>query len=237
MSIAIAHPFIRDVVSPSIATVRRVPVSSSPGASAEGRLTGLRRHRDCARAPDYSQRMLIDSGTDLLQLALPHLEFTRERRTLIAIAMDDDLALWNLRLVTNEYDGSLERWIPQILDAVDEDFVRYFATVESLPDDRARQHELILGPTGDAVSHELAEAAAQRDMQHISHLFVGPEMWCSTGPMYRFATYPLADLPRLQVVRPERFAEPRSSQRKVSLGRLPLHLPLDDSLSQNSTVA
>ncbi len=153
--------------------------------------------------------MIIDSGTDLLQLALPHLGLGGGRRTLISIAMDDDLHLWSVRRVTDDYDGTLSNWIPQILESVDEDLVRYFATVESMPDDDRTQDQLILDGEGGLVTRPLETAAAERQLHHLSHLFVGPEQWCSTGPMYCFESYSHREIPKILVVRPARYERSR----------------------------
>jgi hypothetical protein len=172
--------------------------------------------------------MIIDTGTDLLQLALPHLELGGERRTLISIALDDDLHLWTMRRVTDAYDGTLSNWIPEILDSVDDDLVRYFATIESLPDDDRSADQLMLDGDGDFVTRPLEAAAAERHLHHLSHLFVGPEQWCSTGPMYRFESYSHREIPKILVIRPARYEQSRWTGERVrnEAPTLELQIPL-----------
>jgi len=172
--------------------------------------------------------MIIDSGTDLLQLALPHLGLGGDRRTLISIAMGDDLELWTVRRVTDDYDGTLSNWIPQILDSVDDDLVRYFATVESMPDDDRSQDRLMLDGDGGFVTRPLEAAAAERHLHHLSHLFVGPEQWCSTGPMYRFESYSHREIPKILVVRPARYEQSRWTGERIrnEAPTLELRMPL-----------
>jgi hypothetical protein len=179
--------------------------------------------------------MIIDSGTDLLELALPHLGLGGERRTLISIAMDDDLHLWSMRRVTDDYDGKLSNWIPQILDSVDDDLVRYFATIESTLDDDRSDHELMVDDDGGFVSKPLEAAAAERGLHHLSHLFVGPEKWCSTGPMYGFESYGHRDIPRVLVVRPAQYERARWTGERIrnEAPTLAKQLPLFSSTRRN----
>ena len=182
--------------------------------------------------------MIIDSGTDLLELALPHLALGGGRRTLISIAMDDDLRLWSMRQVTDDYDGHLSNWIPQILDSVDEDLVRYFATIESTRDDDRSDHELMIDGDGGFVSAPLETAAAERGLHHLSHLFVGPAKWCSTGPMYNFESYRHRDIPKVLVVRPAKYEHARWTGERIrnEAPTLAMRVPLFSS-ARRSDVA
>ena len=156
--------------------------------------------------------MIIDSGSDFLLLALPHLwQPDSTGRTVVSLALDDDMGLCGTRVVTSDYGGELDEIATEILESVDQDYVRYFAIAQESR--HAENHLLDYDAT-----KRLADTAASRGLHLISHLYVTPDSWCSTGPMYTFSSYMMGDeLPRVTVQRPAHYSE----RRRVTNAPLP----------------
>ncbi len=155
--------------------------------------------------------MIIEAGTDFLELGLQKFCWDDGSSVLCVILMTGDLRYLSTRVITNSYDGKFDDVVEAILEAVDVDFVRYFAIVEQcehLP--KPDRHDE--GDQDGLLSHsEMLTAAAElRGLRLLSHVYVGPEYWRATGPMYGFEDCPLSeDVPRIRITRPNKYVETR----------------------------
>ncbi|TAM70689.1 MAG: hypothetical protein EPN48_04845 [Microbacteriaceae bacterium] len=147
--------------------------------------------------------MIIDTGSDLLQLTERRLWKHERTSPLVAVVMTGDLELYFVKTITKHYTGCLDDHHEQILRAVDKDYARYFAVAHRSVQAR---HEFI----DFDESHRLEQKAAEVGLHLIGDLHVDREYWCSTGPMSFFKTYLCEDdLPKISSRRPRHFAKTR----------------------------
>ena len=170
-------------------------------------------------APNLAH-MIIDSGWDFVLLTSSRLDWNDpEARRLFVVAMDRDLGYYFTKVVDEQFDGDLAAHAERIVDSVDEDFIRYFATVEQVPQ-LNRNDSWGVDCEGDLITRALAEAGEMRGLHHISHLQLDPTMWHSTGPMHSFRDYHRDDLPKFDVTRPPMYDGWRRSTKQSDVAFL-----------------
>jgi len=146
--------------------------------------------------------MIIDTGSDLHRLARELLPRDGDSSPLVVIAMTGDMELYFVEAVAEHYGGTLDEHHPEILAAVDVDFVRYFAVAHRSPE--AYPEAIDLEQT-----RRLRDTAQERGLHLLGELHLDATGWCSTGPMSFFKQYLDDDLPRVVVRRPRHFATTR----------------------------
>jgi hypothetical protein len=142
--------------------------------------------------------MIIESGYDLYELALPYLEFgDPECRRLVVISMDADLRYYETDVVADDLGDTIEPHISRIIASLDPEVVHYFAIAHTvrggLPDADERR---------SAATQALKVAAAECGFQFINHILIDGDNWIATMGRYRFREYgSLEDLPRATIAR------------------------------------
>jgi hypothetical protein len=146
--------------------------------------------------------MIIEGGYDLQQLLLACVKEDPDDGLLGLVCLDADLRLSFCGIVPDlEIDVDTEAiradQIHSIVAAADRPESRYFA-VGHLVRAVERDHPLVLLDAHD----QLEAAGAERGLELLGYLVFDAVRWCSTGPMFDFRSYPLAeDLPRSLVIR------------------------------------
>ena len=161
---------------------------------------------------DSLDDMIIDSGWDFVLLAQEHLHWSDGSRRLLAILMSDDLGYYGTHEISARYDGDMDAIADEILQVIDDDFIRYFAVVEQCA--MIPEHNSFINSAGEwrPPSENLKDRALDRGLFMIGHVFIDPVHWNSTGPMHSFKDYGMsADLPAITITRPERFSDWRSA--------------------------
>jgi len=106
--------------------------------------------------------------------------------------MDRDLCYYSTRVVEERFDGDLASSAERIVDLVDQDFIRYFATIEQVPE-LDRSDLWGCDANGGSITGDLVRVSEARGIHHIGHYQLDPTSWHSTGPMHRFRDYHDAD--------------------------------------------
>lgn len=149
--------------------------------------------------------MIIDSGWDFVQLTSTRMHWgDPDSRRLFVVGMDRDLVYHFTRVVDERFDGDLAASAERIVDQVDEDFIRYFATIEQVRE-LDRRDWWARDIHGDSITRELERVSEARGIRHIGHYQLDPTTWHSTGPLHSFRDYPDPDLPRYEITRPPRY--------------------------------
>lgn len=149
--------------------------------------------------------MIIDSGWDFVQLTSARMNWSDPgSRRLFVVGMDRDLCYFFTRVFAERFDGDLASHAEQIVDLVDEDFIRYFATIEQVPK-LDKHHNWGFDANGVIITDELERASEARGIHHIGHYQLDPTSWHSTGPMHSFRDYHKPELPKYEVVRPPQY--------------------------------
>lgn len=149
--------------------------------------------------------MIIDSGWDFVQLTSTRMNWKDpDSRRLFVVGMDRDLCYSFTRVVDERFDGDLTSSAEQIVDLVDENFIRYFATIEQVPE-LDRSDWWGFDPSGNSITSELERVSEARGIHHIGHYQLDPTTWRSTGPMHSFRDYHKPDLPSYEISRPPQY--------------------------------
>lgn len=132
--------------------------------------------------------MIIQAGFDLEFLARLLIAPTGQvLPMLVVIELDADMQLADLRLVTNQFDGSLGPHVKAILDPLETDTTRYFAIAHAgCWPECTEVHAPILEE-----AEALREAAIERGFLMIGHFGLDGVGYMSNGPHYYFDRYPL----------------------------------------------
>ncbi|MEF3405506.1 hypothetical protein [Agromyces sp. CCNWLW203] len=149
--------------------------------------------------------MIIDSGWDFVQLCSTRMSWSDPLdRRLFVVAMDRDLCCSFTKVVEEGFDGDLSGIAGRVVDAVDADFIRYFATVEQV--DRLSD-DPFWGSQGHAnlITAEIERECESRGIHLIGHYQLSPTEWRGTGPLHSFRDYPLLTVPRYEVTRPAQY--------------------------------
>lgn len=145
--------------------------------------------------------MIIEAGYDLHFLLFAE---RRERGALRMVCLDRDLRVTDVRTVISSFSGNFDAATLESIDACIPE------NDDTLPE--LDTHFVALGYEVAAVSGypegfewERVEAVEGwlecRGVRLLGILVSDDEKWASTGPMYSFVTYPLADeLPRTVVI-------------------------------------
>ncbi|WP_136709594.1 hypothetical protein [Agromyces sp. H66] len=148
--------------------------------------------------------MIIDSGWDFVQLTSARMNWSDPRsRRLFVVGMDRDLGYYFTRVVTERFNGDLSTSAEQIVDLVDEDYIRYFATIEQVAE--LDTHDWWADDDGNSITSELERVSESRGIHHIGHYQLDPTSWHSTGPMHSFRDYYQPDLPKFEITRPPQY--------------------------------
>lgn len=157
--------------------------------------------------------MIIDSGWDFVQLSVTRMNWEKpDARRLLAITMDRDLSYWGTEVIDEHFDGDLRAVAEKVIDTVDRDFIRYFATVEQVAELDRNYAWAGSGPD-DLITAELTRIGESRGMHHIGHYQLDPNEWHGTGPMHGFRNYPLAVLPKYEITHPPQYSGLRRATR------------------------
>ncbi|MBT2517678.1 hypothetical protein J7E29_09560 [Streptomyces sp. ISL-90] len=149
--------------------------------------------------------MIIDSGWDFVQLTSTRMNWSdTDANRLFVVAMDRDLGYYFTEIVSERFDGDLAAIAEHIVDVVDRDFIRYFATIEQV---RTLDTNADWGFDSDrcVITRELERLSEARGIHHIGHYQLDPTTWHSTGPMHSFRDYHKPELPRFEVTRPPQY--------------------------------
>jgi len=149
--------------------------------------------------------MIIDSGWDFVQLTSARMNWSDpDSRRLFVVGMDRDLCYFFARVVTERFNGDLSSSAEQVVDLVDEDYIRYFATIEQVPE--LDTHDWwVHDADGNSITAALERVSEARGIHHIGHYQLDPTSWHSTGPMHSFRDYYKPDLPKFEITRPPQY--------------------------------
>ena len=182
-----------------------VHVSSFTGTSSGHYSHWRDRHGSAESAEPYGKQMIIDSGWDFVQLTATRMNWGEpDARRLFVVAMDRDLCYYFTRVVDERFDGDLASNAERIVDCVDDDFIRYFATIEQVRE-LDKNDWWAQNSDGGWITSELETVSEARGIHHIGHYQLDPTSWHSTGPMHSFRDYPVLDVPRYEITRPPQY--------------------------------
>ena len=136
--------------------------------------------------------MIIQAGFDLQILARPLIvQEGKVLPRLVVIGLDTDMQLDGIRVVGNEFSGSLKPHHHEILDGLDPKWIRYFAIAHAgiWPEDNYNYDDPIL-----LEAQALETAAAQRGLHMIGHFGLDETGYMSARAHSYFDQYGL-DLP------------------------------------------
>ena len=135
--------------------------------------------------------MIIQAGFDLQILARPLVvQEGKVLPKLVAIALDADMQLDGVHVVTDEFDGSLLPYVEATLDWMDLDWTRYFAIAHAgvWPEEDYYSQSPILQE-----AKTLKEAATQRGLRMIGHFGIDETGYMCDGPHSYFDQYGLSE--------------------------------------------
>ncbi|MGX5716707.1 hypothetical protein [Arthrobacter sp. MAHUQ-56] len=135
--------------------------------------------------------MIIQAGFDLQILIRPLVvQEGRVLPKLVAVALDADMQLDGIKIVSDEFAGSLTPHLEAILDWMDLDWSRYFAIGHAgiWPENDYYSESPVLQE-----AKTLEAAAAQRGLRMIGHFGIDETGYMSDGPHSYFDQYGLIE--------------------------------------------
>lgn len=135
--------------------------------------------------------MIIQAGFDLQILVRPLIvQGEKVLPKLVVIALDGDMQLDGIKVVSDEFAGSLEPHHDAILDWMDLDWTKYFAIAHAgiwPEDDYCSESPILQG------AKTLEAVAAQRGLRMIGHFGLDETGYMSDGPHSYFDQYGLSE--------------------------------------------
>lgn len=139
--------------------------------------------------------MIIQAGFDLQILVRPLIvQEGKVLPKLVVISLDADMQLDGIKVVSDEFAGSLMPHHDAILDGFDPAWTTYFAIAHAGTwTDRCYGHDDPILKEGEA----LKEAASKRGLYMVGHFGLDETGYMAAGPHSYFDQYPFhSDLPR-----------------------------------------
>lgn len=137
--------------------------------------------------------MILQAGFDFEILARPYIvQDGRLTPKLVLICVDSEMRLDSISVITDNFQGSIGPFQDSILEALDPEYVRYFAIAHA-----GRFSEYDFSEPIMDEAQVLDEAAAEHGMQLIGHLALDETGYMSARARSYFDQYPSHDdLPR-----------------------------------------